>query len=239
MDFLESKLNDDSSNKTMKVVELEISKINIIPMSRTHYDEDEISDLAISIEENGLLQPILVQPEDNDEYTLILGAKRLLAYSRLGKTTIQAIIHEEKKSPLQLLSLQLTENILRESPSIVDLSDSVRKLSEEYHLTPDEISKKISIKKAYVYTLLKISKLSDLEKDTLKEMNLQFLEQYCSFKKEHEDDDEPEKFVRSCLKALGDLEKSSPEKNTKANRVGIITAIFENTNSQLKILEKE
>jgi len=206
-------------------------------MRRTYLSEDEISALAESIAENGLLQPIVVKPE-NEEYVLIFGEKRLRAYSLLGRTTIEAVI-VENKSPLEVLSIQLAENLHRSEPHIIDIADSVRKMWEVYHLNPDEISKSLSIKVKDVYRLFEISELSASEKELFKEMDMDFLKRYYSFKKRHEDDNEVEKFVTSCKSALTDLEKASPNSNTKENRVALITNIFENTNLILSILEKK
>lgn len=77
------------------VEELELSSITLASSIRNRKDEEEINELALSIEENGLLQPITVY-KAADTYQLLCGEKRLLAVAKLGKKTIKAVVLGDK-----------------------------------------------------------------------------------------------------------------------------------------------
>ena len=169
------------------------------------------------------------------KYTLICGEKRLRACDSLGETTIKSIINDKELTPQQILALQIVENLQRSDPPIVDLSVAIRRMSEECLLSIDEIGKLISMKKTNVYNLIAISKLSDYEKETFKEMGITFLRSYVAFRNAHTDSDVVERFINRCNQALADLEiTGDPEENTKEKRVALITTIFENVTADLK-----
>lgn len=236
MFFSDNKTKNSAINAVPKheIVELAISDIQVNPQVRTHFDDNEIKALAESIAENGLLQPIVVRPE-NGKYTLICGEKRLRACDSLGETTIKSIINDKELTPQQILALQIVENLQRSDPPIVDLSVAIRRMSEECLLSIDEIGKLISMKKTNVYNLIAISKLSDYEKETFKEMGITFLRSYVAFRNAHTDSDVVERFINRCNQALADLEiTGDPEENTKEKRVALITTIFENVTADLK-----
>ena len=95
--------------------------------------DNEIDELADSIKKNGLLEPILVGPrDDNGKYEIILGQRRVLAHERLGLETIKAGILSEHVSEIEAKVLSVTENLIRRPLSRKDLIDVCTHLHRHY-----------------------------------------------------------------------------------------------------------
>ena len=124
-----------------KIVELPLSKIVPNPYQpRVYFDEESINELAESIEQHGLLQPIVVIEQDQ-EYVLIAGERRVRASRVAGLKTIKAIVANIDRSKFR--EFALIENIQRESLNPVELARSYKELIEDYGITHEELSKVI------------------------------------------------------------------------------------------------
>jgi len=157
----------DISNNTDLVKEIEISKIVPNPYQpRKNFNEDSLKELANSIKQQGLMQPIVVI-EDEDEYVLIAGERRLRAHKILNKTKIKALIVNFDLSKLR--EYAIVENLQREDLNVVDLANSLYELIEEHSYTHEEVAKLLSKSRSYITNILRILKLSSYTKQKLME----------------------------------------------------------------------
>jgi ParB family chromosome partitioning protein len=143
------------------VLQIPVESITRNPhQPRTHFDEAELDDLAASIREHGILQPLLVtrgaQPEN---YTLIAGERRWLAAQRAGLETVPAILREASRQ--QLVEWALIENVQRADLSPLEAAEAFRQLHEEFGLTHDDVAARIGKSRVTVTNTLRLLKLPD------------------------------------------------------------------------------
>ncbi|MCI2236050.1 ParB/RepB/Spo0J family partition protein [Helicobacter sp. CaF467b] len=158
----QNNLNDNSG----LVVEIDIDKIKANPLQpRKVFDDESLQELADSIQEYGLLQPILVYEDSgkSDEYFLIAGERRLRASKIAKKETIKAIVVDVQEKKLR--ELALIENIQREDLNPIDLAQSYKELIDEYGITHEEVAKRLSKSRAQITNTLR---LLDLENEVQK-----------------------------------------------------------------------
>lgn len=108
---------------------------------RMDIDPDGLEDLAQSISEIGLLQPILVAA-DGDRYEIVFGHRRWLAYKRLGLSSIKSIVREMSQQEIGIA--RATENIARADLTPIEEAATYKNLLEEYGLTLEQVSKKMA-----------------------------------------------------------------------------------------------
>ena len=152
----QNNVNDNSG----LVVEIEIDKIKPNPLQpRKVFDNESLQELAASIQEHGLLQPILVYEDvdNSDEYFLIAGERRLRASKIAHKESIKAIIVDVQEEKLR--ELALIENIQREDLNPIDLAQSYKELIEDYGITHEELAKKLSKSRTQITNTLRLLEL--------------------------------------------------------------------------------
>lgn len=218
-----------SSRKIQEVKELPLDKIDVKKQVRTTFSEEAIDELAESIKQNGLLQPIVVYRIENSRFCIICGESRFRAVQKLGNPTIRAIIIEEPKNESEVLTLQIIENLHRTNPPVVDIANAVDRLYQDNNKVED-ICSMISSKKSYVYNLLNIAKLGDHEKETYKDMGTGFFASYTALKKDCENSGSElcDQITHKCSCALLDLAmREDKNGNTPEERKKIINRIFE------------
>lgn len=149
----DNNLNDNSD----LVVELDIDLIKPNPLQpRKKFNESTLLELSNSIKEHGILQPILVY-EDNNEYFLIAGERRLRA-SKLAKlNTMKAIVVDIKLEKLR--ELALIENIQREDLNPIDLAISYDALIKDYNITQDELAQRLQKSRTQITNTLSLLRL--------------------------------------------------------------------------------
>jgi ParB family chromosome partitioning protein len=129
-------------------------------------DLQALKELADSIRENGLIQPIAVC-RNGDEYRLISGARRLKAAQIAGLNLIQAVVLEVE-SEAQLLELALVENLQREDLNPLELANGYKRLIDECGLTQEEVAKKVGKERPTITNTLRLLKLPDFIKEALR-----------------------------------------------------------------------
>jgi len=143
--------------KEERFAELDIEKLK--PSSyqpRLKFSKDSIEELASSIKESGILQPVLVVPEGN-HYTIIVGERRWRAAQKIGFKKIPSII---RSMPLaQQLETSLVENIQREDLNPLEIALAYQKLSQELNYTQEDIAKKVGKDRASVANYLRLINL--------------------------------------------------------------------------------
>jgi ParB family chromosome partitioning protein len=131
---------------------------------RTHFAPEALQELADSIREHGILQPILVTQVRSEmgvsTYQLIAGERRLQAARLAGLTRMPVVIREAAGA--ELLEMALVENIQRQDLNPLEESAAFRRLSDEFHLTQDEIARRVGRSRTAVAN---ISRLLDLQED--------------------------------------------------------------------------
>ena len=140
---------------------LEMDKLHIgANQMRTRDTDAGIEELAKSIETVGLLEPIVVVPNNVNEYEIITGQRRFLACERLGWDSIPAMILERKPDNIESLTISVTENLLRRDPSEQDYIDACTKLHDHYG-SVEIVSKMTGLSQYYVNQYVKAPQLSE------------------------------------------------------------------------------
>ena len=146
---------------------IELSMEGVVPnphQPRKRMDSDSISELAASIESEGLLQPIAVR-KLGDSFEIIAGERRFRAHQKLGRTKILARI--VKASDLSSASLSLIENLQREGLDPIDEAMGFYSLVHKFNLTQTKVAERVGKSRAYVTNLLRILKLHEELKNFL------------------------------------------------------------------------
>jgi ParB family chromosome partitioning protein len=163
--FLENALdNETSTNKENQISLLKLSLID--PKSdqpRKNFDRLALEELADSIRENGLLQPILVREYGEGRYQIIAGERRFRASKIAELDEIPAIIMN--KDDRKASEIALIENIQREDLNPIEEAMAFRALSEEYDLTQEELSEKVGKSRS---AIANATRLLDLPEEVLK-----------------------------------------------------------------------
>lgn len=148
-----------AEEKGEQVVEIPLSEIVPNPYQpRKHFDENAIKELSQSIKRHGLLQPIVVI-EQNGEYVLIAGERRVRASRLAGLESVRAIVADIDRSRFR--ELALIENIQREELNPVELARSYKELIEEYGITQEELSKIIHKSRTQITNTLRLLQLDE------------------------------------------------------------------------------
>jgi ParB family chromosome partitioning protein len=127
---------------------------------RSQMNQEELSELAASIHENGILQPLIVTPADeNDKYILIAGERRLLAASMAGLETVPAIVREA--SDQQRLELALIENVQRADLTPLEAAEAYRQLADDFNLSHEQIAQQLGKSRVAITNTLRLLKLPD------------------------------------------------------------------------------
>lgn len=136
-----------------------VDKISPNPRQpRIHIDPDELSELAASIREHGVIQPLIAtQGSDADHYILIAGERRLLAARQAGLESVPAILREASEQ--DLLELALVENVQRSDLNPLEAAEAYRQLSEDFHLPHEEIATRVGKSRVSVTNTLRLLKL--------------------------------------------------------------------------------
>jgi len=124
---------------------------------RKHFDEDGLLELAESIKQYGILQPLLVQ-EKNGYYEIIAGERRWRAAKLAGLKEVPVIVRN--LSEQQIVEISLIENIQRENLNPIEEAQAFRRLMEEFHLKQDEIAERVSKSRTAVTNSMRLLKLS-------------------------------------------------------------------------------
>jgi ParB family chromosome partitioning protein len=124
---------------------------------RIHFDEEALTELAASIRELGVLQPILVRLVDGDRYQIVAGERRWKAAHRAGLATVPAIVRvvDEAASVEQAL----VENLQREDLNPLEEAAAYQQLIEDFHLTHEDVAKRVGRSRAAVTNTLRLLQL--------------------------------------------------------------------------------
>ena len=140
------------------ISELQVAQIEANPFQpRTYFEEEALRELAESIQEMGLIQPVTVRKIGYDKFQLISGERRFRASQMAGLITIPAYIRIANDQAM--LEMALVENIQREELDSIEIGLAYQRLIEELKLTQEEVSEKVAKKRSTVANYLRLLKL--------------------------------------------------------------------------------
>jgi ParB family chromosome partitioning protein len=140
------------------VTQVPVSAIMPNPMQpRTVLDADSLAELAASIREHGLIQPLIVTQQGPERYQLIAGERRLQAAHMAGLATVPVIVKEA--TPQQVLELALVENIQRADLNPLEEAAAFRQLVEEFGLTQEQVAERVGKSRVAVTNTMRLLRL--------------------------------------------------------------------------------
>ena len=143
------------------IVELELSAIEVNPFQpRTSFNEESLRELASSIRELGVIQPITVRKLDYNQYQLVSGERRFRASKLVGLETIPAYIRIANDQ--ESLEMALVENIQRQDLDPIEISLSYQRLIDEINLTQEQLSERIGKNRSTIANYLRLLKLDPI-----------------------------------------------------------------------------
>ena len=158
--MLEQKLDKISQENQNQVVHIKIS--DVYPngdQPRIYFDEDKIIALCESIKKHGVLQPIVVRPDDEGRYMIIAGERRYRASIMANKKSIPAII---KDMPIkEVLEIALVENLQRENLNIIEEAKAYKNLIDKHKSTQEELAELVGRSRPYITNTMRLLNLSD------------------------------------------------------------------------------
>jgi ParB family transcriptional regulator, chromosome partitioning protein len=132
---------------------------------RTHFDEGELEELAQSIREHGVLQPVLVSQQQDGSYQLITGERRWRAVKKAGIATLPAMVKEV--TPQASLELALVENIQRRDLNPLEEAAAFRALLDEHGLTQEQLGQRIGKSRVAITNTLRLLNLPNDVREAL------------------------------------------------------------------------
>lgn len=155
-------VEDKNADKVVgNIIELDIESIEINPFQpRTNFNEETLQELAKSIKELGVIQPITVRKLDFNKFQLISGERRLRASKLIGIKTIPAYIRLANDN--ESLVMALVENIQRDDLDPIEVAISYQRLIEEINLTQEELSDRVGKKRSTITNYLRLLKLDPI-----------------------------------------------------------------------------
>lgn len=148
---IEIKLNDIEPNKKQP---------------RVKFNEDKIIELADSIKQHGIIQPLVVQKKD-DYYEIIAGERRWRAAKIAGLTKVPVVIKDYSEQ--EIIEIALIENVQREDLNQIEEANAYQRLMEEFHLTQDALAERISKSRSAIANTIRLLGLCDEVKELLSE----------------------------------------------------------------------
>jgi ParB family chromosome partitioning protein len=155
-------VHDKNADKVVgNIIDLDIEAIEINPFQpRTNFNEDSLQELASSIKELGLIQPITVRKLEFNKYQLISGERRLRACKLVGLNTIPAYIRIANDN--ESLIMALVENIQRHDLDPIEIALSYQRLIDEIQLTQEQMSERVGKKRSTISNYLRLLKLDPI-----------------------------------------------------------------------------
>src|SRR5574344_1568895 len=140
----------------------EIAVDAIVPnptQPRTRFDDETLEELADSIRQLGVIQPITVKKTNDNKYIIISGERRWRASQRVGLETLPAYIREADDESLHAMAL--VENIQRQDLNAIEIALGMQRLIDECHLTQDALSEKVGKKRSTISNYMRLLQLPE------------------------------------------------------------------------------
>jgi ParB family chromosome partitioning protein len=135
---------------------------------RRRFDEAALADLAASIKEQGIVQPIVVVASGPDRFEIVAGERRWRAAAKAGLTRVPVVVRE-RRSDRDMLELALVENLQREDLNPLEAAEAYHRLREEFGLTQEQIAGRVGKDRATVANALRLLKLPAAVRERIRE----------------------------------------------------------------------
>lgn len=241
MIYLENESESSDSTVILRLSDIEPNR----SQPRTDFDEEALSNLAESIKENGVLQPILVRPLFGGGYQIVAGERRYRASMLAGLSEIPAMIRD--LSDKKVYELALIENLQRENLSAIEEALGYKHLMEDYSMTQEQISVAVGKSRPAVANALRLLKLPPSVQSMVSESKLSAghakaltaIEDSEMIEALAEEICEKGLSVRAVEKIATDRKKSQKKKNTVRPKPSFYTevemALSENLGRKVKV----
>ena len=151
-------MDDVPARGSSAINDIDVASISPNPdQPRTTFDEEALDELASSIRELGIIQPLSLRKTGPDTYQIIAGERRYRAAIKAGLTSVPAYIRTANDS--ELTEMALIENIQREDLNAIEIALTFKKLIDQYNLTQERLSERIGKKRATIANFLRLLKL--------------------------------------------------------------------------------
>jgi ParB family transcriptional regulator, chromosome partitioning protein len=164
-------IDDAEKMKQAMISDVELKKIVANPFQpRTKFDDEALEELAASIREIGLIQPITLRKTGPDSYQIIAGERRFRAAQKAGMESIPSYIRHAKDDAM--LEMALVENIQREDLDAIEIALSYQRLIEELEFTQEALSSRVGKKRSTIANYLRLLKLPAIIQKALREKEI-------------------------------------------------------------------
>src|SRR6187551_141084 len=126
---------------------------------RQHFDEAKLNELAASIKEHGLLEPLVVRKRGNDQFEIIAGERRWRASQRAGLHEVLVVVHEVSAS--SAFELAIIENVQREDLDPIEMAEALERLQREYGYTQEKLAERIGKDRSTIANSLRLLRLPE------------------------------------------------------------------------------
>lgn len=162
----EEKESGPSESRTAEVRQLDPRQIRTNrAQPRTHFDEQALRELASSIQHDGVLQPLIVRPDESGGFELVAGERRLRACLQLGLREVPAVIQSIDSD--RLLRLALIENIQREDLNPIEVALAYRELQKTHEWTQEQLAERLGKKRSSIANTLRFLDLEQPIREAL------------------------------------------------------------------------
>ena len=165
---LSALINNDENIDQSRVEEIFIDQIEANPFQpRSEFDEEALNELANSIQEKGLIQPITVRKVKAEKYQIVAGERRWRASKLIGLKKIPAVIR--KFNDQEMLEIALIENIQREDLNPIEEAKAYKEMLNNFDITQAELAKQVGKSRSNVSNMVRLLKLADKVKNHLQQ----------------------------------------------------------------------
>ncbi len=214
--FIDNSTSSGPSAEKIRLSEIEPNR----DQPRKIFEEEPLQQLAESIRENGLLQPLLVRPKAEGGYLLIAGERRWRACRMAGVTEVPVIVRDIDDE--KAMELALIENLQREDLNPIEEAAGYQELMDRYHLTQADVSKSVGKSRSAVANTLRLLSLPEPVKEYVKTGKLSsgHARALLSLSEEEEIREAAEKAVKQGL-TVRDLERLASGKKRTESQGGV------------------
>ncbi len=153
--FMQNNPESENAPLSLKITELEAN----LSQPRFKFNQDALRELANSVSEHGLIQPIVVKPLASGKYKIIAGERRFRASKMAGLSEVPVIIKDIDES--KIMELALVENLQREDLSALEEAKGYKALMDAHNFTQEDVSKTIGKSRSYIANALRLLNLPD------------------------------------------------------------------------------